>query len=78
MDENSIMYNKIKAGMLEKRGQEYDYKSEIELIRQKYIEKLANLKETICNLQEKLDHNDNYLKYMKVKEVMKKFFTMWK
>lgn len=37
MDENSIMYNKIKTGMLDKRGEDYDYKSEIESIRQKYI-----------------------------------------
>jgi hypothetical protein len=33
MDSNSIMYAKIKEGMLEKRGADYDYVAEIETIR---------------------------------------------
>lgn len=44
MDETSIMYNQIKNGMLDKRGADYDYKSEIENIREKYKQKLISLR----------------------------------
>ena len=43
MDESSIMYNQIKSGMLQKRGPDYDYKAEIENIREKYKQKLVEL-----------------------------------
>lgn len=29
MDENSIMYQSIKKGMIDKRGEAYDYQNEI-------------------------------------------------
>ena len=35
-DENSVMYKKIKEGMIQKRGEEYDYVSEISNIRVNY------------------------------------------
>lgn len=47
MDDNSLMYQKIKEGMLGKRGQDYDYKTQIEQIRTKYKEKIENLKKKI-------------------------------
>ncbi len=68
MDETSIMYTQIKNGMLDKRGPDYDYKAEIQNIREKYKQKLISLRQTIQNLREFLDKNDNYKKYMRLKD----------
>ena len=49
------MYKKIRDGMLEKHGKEYDYKKEIEQIRVNYEERIRKLRENESELQGKLD-----------------------
>ena len=39
------MYKKISEGMVEKHGEDYDYKSEIEQIKVNYEERIRKLKE---------------------------------
>lgn len=78
MDETSVMYNKIKDGMLEKRGPNYEYKAEIETIREKYREKLISLYEVRKGLEEAVDQCGDYHKFMRVKKEMSAHFAMWK
>ena len=49
-DENSIMYKKIKEGMIQKRGEEYDYASEINIIRANYDERISKMKKEEAEL----------------------------
>lgn len=78
MNEESIMYQSIKNGMLAKRGPDYDYVKDIEIIRTNYKAKIDSMKAKNEEIQKILDQNENYQKYMRVKTVMTPFFEMWR
>ncbi len=64
--------------MITKRGIHYNYASEIEVIRQKYKQKILSIQNTIKELHSFLDGNENYIRYMKLKAGMKPYFVKWR
>lgn len=64
--------------MINKRGEDYDYKAQIHHIQTNYDTKLKALKEKQTELQSYLDQHQGYLDYMRIKKQMKKYFEMWR
>ena len=62
--------------MINKRGEDYDYKAQIHHIQTNYDTKLKALKEKQTELQSYLDQHQGYLDYMRIKKQMKKYFEM--
>lgn len=77
-DSQSIMFTQIKNGLLKKHGDQFDYHKEIEAIRCSYEERISTVRESLATIQERLDQDEGYKAYMKLREAMGGFFSMWK